>query len=52
MICLQESGYTLRQIPGQAVTYVTMPISGQVVKVASGPLTKDAAKKIIISLGK
>ena len=52
MICFHLPGYTLRQIEGQNVTYVTMPISGQVVKVASGELTKDACAGIIFSLGK
>jgi len=46
------AGYTLRQVEGQNVTYVTMPMSGQVVKVASGELTKDACAGIIFSLGK
>jgi hypothetical protein len=51
MICIQESGYTLRQIPGHNVTYVT-PWKGKTKRVVGPILSPETVKKIITSLGK
>ena len=51
MIQLTESGYVLRQIEGQNITYVTTP-EGEVVKAISGKLTQRTAPAIILSLRK
>ena len=50
MICFYLSGYTLRQIEGQNVTYVTTP-SGHTVKVISGELKNQNVPAIILALG-
>jgi hypothetical protein len=51
MICLHESGYTLRQYSGRDVVYVTMP-EGRVVKVIGHKLTRATAPSIILSIRK
>ena len=51
MICVVESGYTLRQVNGHRVTYVTFP-DGDVRKVIGPKLTKQTAPAIILAAGK
>jgi hypothetical protein len=51
MIVLYESGYTLRQIPGRKVVYITVP-KGWTEIVYCEKLTKENAKACILAIGK
>lgn len=50
MITFTESGYTLRQIKGTNIVYITTP--DQDVKKVIGKLTKDNCTQLILSIGR